>query len=423
MVWGITNRRHFLKHVGASAAFLGASNAFISALAAETATLKKNNKALIILRMGGGASTLDLWDMKPGHPNGGEHKPKATAASGIQISEHLPELAKQFKNLSIVRSLSTTEGDHMRGTVLTTTGHSPNPLVNYPPVGAVMAYQFRDAEPELPPFISVGTGTRDGGFLGMKYAPFTIQNPGSPPENIRPPQDVGDPRMLSRSRLFEGLETSFKTGVEKDATKAHHEIYDKALSLVVSKNKDVFSLDDKESAKLRDTYGRNQFGNGCLLARKLIDAGAVCVEVGFGGWDMHQGIFPALATRTLPSLDKGFAALVSDLSQRGRLKDVAILWVTEFGRTPRINQNGGRDHYPRAWSVVLGGGAIKGGIAYGSTDEGGEAVKDNKVTINDVYATVYKGLGLDPTAQIRDNLGRPLAIAGEKAKVITDLVG
>jgi uncharacterized protein (DUF1501 family) len=138
---------------------------------------------------------------------------------------------------------------------------------------------------------------------------------------------------------------------------------------------------------------------------------------------MHQGIFPALATRTLPSLDKGFAALVSDLSQRGRLKDVAILWVTEFGRTPRINQNGGRDHYPRAWSVVLGGGAIKGGIAYGSTDEGGEAVKDNKVTINDVYATVYKGLGLDPAAQIRDNLGRPLAIAGEKAKVITDLVG
>src|SRR5262249_50933014 len=149
-----------------------------------------------------------------------------------------------------------------------------------------------------------------------KYAPFTIQNPGSPPENIRPPQDVGDPRMLSRSRLFEGLETSFKTGVEKDATKAHHEIYDKALSLVVSKNKDVFSLDDKDSAKLRDTYGRNQFGNGCLLARKLIDAGAVCVEVGFGGWDMHQGIFPALATRALPSLDKGFAALVSDLSQR-----------------------------------------------------------------------------------------------------------
>src|SRR5688572_28799379 len=164
MAWGITDRRHFLKHVGASAAFLGASDAFIGGLHAQQATLKKNQKALIILRMGGGSTTIDLWDLKPGHANGGQFKPAPTAAgSGVQICEHFTELAKQFKHLSIIRSLSTTEGDHMRGTVLTTTGHSPNPLVAYPPVGSVLAYQVREQEPDLPSFISVSTGTRDGG--------------------------------------------------------------------------------------------------------------------------------------------------------------------------------------------------------------------------------------------------------------------
>jgi hypothetical protein len=421
MLWGINDRRHFMKHMAATASFAAASDQFLGSLHAQTKELKKQNKALIILRMGGGSTTIDLWDMKPGHANGGEHRPKTTAASGIQISEHLPKLAAQFKNLSIVRSLSTTEGDHMRGTVLTTTGFSPNPLVQYPPVGAVLANQFEESNGDLPPFITVQTGTRDGGFLGMRYAPFTVQNPGTPPQEIRPPEGVDTSRMERRAGLFTRLETSFKVGTEKDSTKSHKEIYDKALSLVVSKNKEVFSL-DKEPASMRTEYGNNQFGNGCLLARKLVEAGSVCVEVGMGGWDMHNGIFNALSSRALPQLDMGFAALTRDLKDRGMLNNVAILWVTEFGRTPRINQNGGRDHYPRAWSVVLGGGGVKGGIAYGSTDAGGESVKDNKVTINDVYSTIYQGLGLAADKQIRDNLGRPMLLAGTNSKAIKELL-
>src|SRR5262245_9657630 len=308
MNWGITDRRHFLKHLGASAAFLGASDAFIGSLHAQQAALKKNQKALIILRMGGGATTIDLWDMKPGHANGGAHKPKPTAASGVMISEHLPELAKQFKNLSIVRSLSTTEGDHMRGTVLTTTGQSPSPLSPFPPVGSVMAYQFREQEPDLPAFISVSTGTRDGGFLGMRYAPFTIGNPGQPPENIRPPAGVVGTRVETRADLISKLDSSFKPGVEKDGAKAHRETYEKALSLIVSKNKDVFSL-EKEKPETRDLYGRSQLGSGLLLARKLVEAGSVCVEVGMGGWDNHGQIFPTLERR-LPEMDKAIDGLV-----------------------------------------------------------------------------------------------------------------
>lgn len=171
-----------------------------------------------------------------------------------------------------------------------------------------------------------------------------------------------------------------------------------------------------------EKYGANQFGRGCLLARKLIEAGAVCVEVDMGGWDNHQNIFNALQTQRLPSLDKAMAALVEDLNQRGLWKDTVVVWMGEFGRTPRINQNAGRDHFPGAWSTVIGGGAIKGGIAYGSTTADGMSPKDNKVGVGELFATIYKGMGIDPNTQIRDNLGRPSAIAGENVKPIEALL-
>jgi hypothetical protein len=265
----------------------------------------------------------------------------------------------------------------------------------------------------------------------MTYAPFGVQNPGTLPENIAAPAGVGDDRLLRRQRFLmgegkaAGFEGSLKTGVGADATKAHNEIYTKAFSLTVSKRREVFQFGAKDQSKIAK-YGANGFGRGCLLARNLVEAGAVCVEVDLGGWDNHNGIFPILSNQRLPVLDQGMGALVEDLNESGLLKNTVIVWMGEFGRTPRINQNAGRDHYPRAWSVVLGGGNIKGGIAYGATDAGGEAVADKPVTIDSLFATIYQGLGIDPTpeknASIRDNLGRPFPIAGEKAKWITDLV-
>lgn len=415
-------RRHFLKHVAGLSALAVPGMNFMQALRAAGPTLKKQNKSLIILWMGGGPSTIDIWDLKPGSPNAGEFKPIKTSVSGIEICEHMPNVAKQMKNLALIRSLTTTEGDHQRGTVLMSTGRSPNPLTQWPHIGSVAAQQLTPKDLDLPSFVSVGgTASRIGpGFLGMTYAPFTVQNPGQPPQNMSAGKDVN---MNRRSELFHSLENDFmkSRGASGEAAKAHRDIYEKAFGLVVGSAGKAFSLDDEKAAV--EKYGNNNFGKGCLLARKLVEKGAVCVEVDLGGWDNHQGIFKALSEQRLPQLDKGMAALVEDLVQRGMWQNTVVLWMGEFGRTPKINQNAGRDHWARCWSVALGGGAIKGGQVFGSTDENGAAVKDNEVRIGDLFATVYKAMGIDPKVQIRDNLGRPSDIAGENAKPIASLFG
>jgi hypothetical protein len=437
-MFGITNRRHFLKHAAAATAVTLPGLNFLSGLSLNAQELKKQKKSLIILWMGGGPTTIDLWDMKPESPNGGDHKPVKTSADGVMITEHLPLVAKQMKHLSIVRSLTTTEGDHNRGSYLMSTGRSPNPLSDFPHIGSVLSQQYtQDVEAmknaDLPLFINVNGGLPGGagpGFLGMKYANFTVQNAGSMPENMQAPDNVRD-QMQRRAALFDALEGNspkhrglgLRTNVPGDAVQAHKDVYKKALDLVASSRSSVFRFDGSKDQADLTRYGNNDFGRGCLLARKLVEAGVACVEVSLGGWDMHAGIFNALTTRTLPNLDQGMGSLVEDLAASGKLKDTVIVWMGEFGRTPRINQNGGRDHYPRAWSVVVGGGNIKGGIASGSTDKDGSAPKDNPVQIQDLYATLYKGLGLNPEEQIRDNLGRPMPIAGEKATAIKDLVG
>jgi len=449
-MFGITDRRHFMKHAAAGAAVTVPGLNFLTNVRTSAAEMKKKGKSLIILWMGGGPTTIDLWDMKPGSPNGGEHKPKPTAASGVEITEHLPKVASQFKNLSIIRSLSSGEGDHARGTYRMNTGNKPSPILEYPSIGSVLSfYQSMDVEAaknaDIPAFISLGNtvGTNPltqnqvgGGFLGMKYSPFLVQNPGSPPENLEPPLDAKEKeqRMIRRAAIFDKLEGGLVQQDGKkplmDAAQAHKEVYEKALSLVVSSRKEVFNL-EKEidgkpiDAKLKEEYGAGGtgatgFGRSCLLARKLVEAGVACVEITLGGWDMHAGIFNALATRQLPTLDKGMGTLVKDLADRGKLKDTVIVWMGDFGRTPRINQNAGRDHYPAAWSVVVGGGNIKGGIAFGKTDKDGTQAVEGKVGVHDLYGTIYRGLGIDPTpetnASVRDNLGRPYYVAGDRTK-------
>jgi hypothetical protein len=427
------NRRHFLKHVATASAMAVPGLQFLQGLKAVEAKLKKENKSLVILWMGGGPSHMDLWDLKPGEQTGGDFKPIKTAASGIEISEILPTVAKQFKNLSIVRSLVTNEGSHDRGTVLMNTGRQPSPVVSYPAMGAVASSQLTPKDLPLPGFIGVGgTAQRIGpGFLGMMYAPFTVQNAGQPPANIKPPGSLGGTeqetmeRLRRRQRLFYTVEDSFSEGAfphlkkseEREAAgsaaQAHEAIYQKAFDLTVSPLRNVFDV-QKEPAKVLDAYGRNGFGQGCLLARKLVEKGVTCVEVDLGGWDNHNNIFNTLRRGNGPTLDKGMGTLVQDLVERGLWKNTVVLWMGEFGRTPRINQNTGRDHWARCWSVVVGGGAIKGGQLYGSTSKDGMDVAENPCSIGDLFATVYKGLGIAPDTKVRDNLGRPLEIAEGK---------
>jgi uncharacterized protein (DUF1501 family) len=424
--FAIPNRRHFLKHVAGLSALALPGIGFMQSLRAAAPELKKRHKSLIILWMGGGPSTIDLWDLKPDSPNSGQFKPINTSVSGIEICEHLPTVAKQMRHLAVIRSLETTEGDHNRGTVLMNTGRSPNPITNYPHIGSITAQQLAPKEMALPAFVSVGgTAGRIGpGFLGMTYAPFTVQNPGQPPENMSVGKEVN---LARRAELFKTVESDFvkSHGKAAEAAKNHSDIYDKAFSLIAGPASQAFRLDHKPGDQER--YGNTNFGKGCLLAKKLTDQGAVCVEVDLGGWDNHQNVFPALhntqGTGKADQLDRGMAALVEDLVKEGRWQDTVVVWMGEFGRTPRINQNAGRDHWARCWSVVLGGGAIKGGQVYGATDKDGTAVKDNPVKIGEFYATIYKGMGIDPSTQVRDNLGRPLAIAGENVKPVAALVG
>ena len=437
-MFGITNRRHFLTHAAGAAAVTLPGLNFVAGLQAKAADLKKNKKSLIILWMGGGPATIDLWDMKPGSANGGEHKPKSTKASGVQISEYLPKVGAQFDNLSIIRSLTTSEGDHNRGSYLMGTGRVLNPLSDFPHVGSALAHQYSaDTEAmknmDLPLFMTVGGGGLPGGagagFLGMKYANFAVQNPGTAPENVAPPADVAA-RMERRKMLFDGLEGGLKTNVAADAAQAHKDVYGKALQLVTSSRKEVFEFKSAQDKADLVRYGASGFGRGCLLARKLVEAGVACVEVQLGGWDMHGGIFANLA-RTLPAMDAGMACLTEDLAKSGKLKDTVIVWMGEFGRTPKINAGGGRDHWPRCWSVVLGGGNIKGGMAYGSTNADGTEVKDTPVKIGNLYSTIYAGLGITEShGDIRDNLGRPRPLAAnplpggseEKAAPIKELL-
>ncbi|MBI3823629.1 MAG: DUF1501 domain-containing protein [Planctomycetes bacterium] len=452
------DRRHFLKHVAAYSALALPGIEFARTIHANAQQLRQANKSVIILWMGGGPASIDIWDLKPGAATGGPFTEIQTTAPGVRISQHMPKVAQQMRHLSIVRSLQTSEGDHNRGRQLMHTSYTPNPAIAFPSIGAVAAHEvpklanYRDIS--LPNYISVG-GAADGpGFLGMNYAPFTVQNPGTPPENIRAPQSLGqgtdlEDRVRRRQRLFYELEDQFMYGrvphvganmaytsqSERDAklrerakfadaSKAHRDIYYKGFSLVASKEGKVFDLKDEKKTTL-DAYGNNNFGRSAIMARRLVEAGVSAVEINLGGWDTHNQTFDAHSTRLQPTLDNAMGTLVSELAERRMLESTVIVWMGEFGRTPRINQNNGRDHWARSWSVVVGGGLIRGGQAYGATTADGMDVARDKVNIGDVFATIYRGLGIvapdNLIPQVRDAIGRPFAIAGLGGRPINAL--
>lgn len=432
-MWGITDRRHFGKHVAGFGAMALSAEGFINTLKAQATALKKKNKSLIVIHFGGGYPAIDFWEDKDGHPNMGETKSAPTAVSGVRINKLLPKIGAQMKNAAIIRTLKSTEGDHMRGTKVMMTGLPINPLLEQPHVGSKVAWYHRESEGDLPAFISVNGGGGVGpGFLGQRYGALPIARPGQPPQNATPPKEIGGntpagmERMARRGDLFGRLEAGFQksTGSERDAAKAHQEVYEKALSLVVRNNKDVFGLDKDiggGAIKLKQEYGMGDFGQGCLLARKLTEAGAACVEVNNGGWDLHNGIFAALE-RKMPEIDAGIGTLLKDLADRGRLQDTVVVTLSEFGRTIRVNPGGGRDHNPGLWSVMVAGGNIAGGQVYGKTSADATSIEENPVTVGDLFATIYAALGFEKDAQIRDSLGRPSPLAGDKAKVISQLI-
>lgn len=356
-------RRHFAQHLAGSAAMASTALSFSTAMAANADELRKNRKSAILLWMGGGPSTIDLWDLKPGAPTGGPFRPISTTGD-LQICEHLPMVAAQMKHLSIVRSMSTREADHNRGRYYMQTGYVPNPSIEHPSYGSVIAHELFDQRPDLaiPPFVHIGGGGSGPGFLGMAWAPFSVSSNGQ----IRDLSlKIDDRRLAQRVAALDLIESSFIRQTRGGAPSAspageHQKVLSKTLDLMTSEQMKAFKV-DQEPKELKERYGERGFGQGCLLARRLVEAGVPFVEVDLGGWDNHNNIFNTLSDTKLPELDRAMSALVEDLAQRDLLKDTAIIWMGEFGRTPRINQTSGRDHWARSWSVVVGGAGIKGG--------------------------------------------------------------
>jgi len=416
------SRRHFLGHMATTALALPAVQ-FFGGLEANAQSVRRSGKKCIMLWMGGGPSHIDTWDLKPdSEKNGGPFKPIATSAPGVKISEHLPSVATQMKHLSVIRSLDSKEGNHDRGTYMMHTGYSPNPTVVHPSFGSVCSVELGEKLPsfDLPHFISINSPSQGAGFLGMSHSPFMVQNPNAPVANLLPPQGVDLQRQERRLQMLSTVENNFLAQRRGQAAADHKAVYGKTVRMMNSKYTQALSLKG-EPDEVRDAYGRGSFGSGCLMARKLVEAGVTFVEVALGGWDTHTNAFETLSEKLLPELDKGMGALVADLSRRGLLDNTMVVWMGEFGRTPRINQNAGRDHWPRSWSVVMGGGGLKGGQAIGSTDKDGVDVTDRPVGVMDVIATMSKTMGVDLNTSYTTPRGRPIKVV-DGGKPITELI-
>ena len=412
------SRRHFMRHLAGASALTGSALAMGHTLNAHAGELKRNQKAAILLWMGGGPSTIDMWDMKPGAKTSGPFKPISTNGN-VEICEHLPLMAKNMDKMSIVRSMSTREADHGRGRYYMHTGYIPDPTMTHPSYGSVIAHELAKsrASLDIPPFVSVGGGSEGPGFLGMAWAPFSV-NANGDVRNLN--AGMQPDRLTRRMQALAMMESDFINENRGVAAEEHAKVLDKTLNLMTSQQMQAFRVDQEPQA-IRERYGSNNFGRGCLMARRLVQTGVPFVEVNLGGWDNHQNIFDVLQNQRLPVLDQAMSALIEDLNQRGMNENTVVLWMSEFGRTPRINGNNGRDHWARSWSVVVGGGGLTPGIAIGKTNEDGSRVEGDSYSSEDLMSTICKTLGISLETTFINRSGRPMKIANS-GKVIDSLI-
>jgi uncharacterized protein (DUF1501 family) len=423
--------------VTGTAVGIGASSGWLPTFAADAAHNPQRRRSCILLWMNGGPSTIDLWDVKSGHANGGPTKQIATTVPGLRIGELLPKMARWADRLAIVRSMRTKEGDHGRATYLLRTGNLPMGAIQYPMLGSSVAKELADTNLDLPPHVRIAPPARDrtfglgngAGFLGPRFAPLVVGEAGESQLSIDEALKVPDLALATgvnaveaaeRSRLLSELDNRFAVGRPTELASAHHAATEQAIRLMRPEAARAFRLDE-ETAAVRDRYGRTLFGQGCLLSRRLVERGVPFVEVGADGWDTHNQNFDALG-RLAPPVDTAWSALMTDLHDRGLLDSTTIVWMGEFGRTPKINSGSGRDHFPSAWATVLAGGGIKGGQAIGRTSAGGEEVTDRPVTVPDLLATICRALGIDPLKQNPSNVGRPIRIVDKAAHPIDEVL-
>jgi hypothetical protein len=413
---GVIGRRGFLRGIALGAAGLSTVS-FTDLMALQAEELRKRQMACILLWMAGGPSQMETFDPKPGTANGGDTKAIDTAVPGIKLANGWNKLAQEMNDVAIIRSMTNKEGNHQRATYQLHTGYAPTGTVKHPSIGCVVANELGDPKFDLPHIVSIGSGTIGAGLLGVALEPFVVQDATKPPANVIPA--VAANRFSRRLGLLQALEHSgFEMTGGADRVKDHTALYRQTANMVLSPRMKAFDL-SSESAQVRAAYGEDAFGNGCLLARRLVQAGVTFVEVRSGGWDTHQQSAERVA-KNASTVDPGFAALVADLKSKGMLEKTLVLWMGEFGRTPKINPNAGRDHFPRVFNVALAGGGVKGGQVIGSSSADGTEVKDHPVAVNDLLTSVCHALHIDPAKENMSSLGRPIKIV-DGGKVVSQL--
>ena len=409
---GNVTRRQFLQVAGAS--LLGSG--ILGPISLNAEQLKKEGRACIFVWLGGAPSQIELWDPKPGTPNGGETKAIKTAVPGIQIAHFWPKLAEQMKEISLLRTIVGREAAHDRGTYHLHTGRRLTGAGRHPAFGSVVSHEIGDPKSDIPNFVSIGKSL-SAGFLGVQFSPFDISKPGELPDNVTKP--VADEQLNRRLALLHEQNADFAGKGAEKLVKERQTLYDRANQLVNSPRLKAFQLDD-ESPSAKTAYGDSRFGNGLLVARRLVESGVPFVEVSRGGWDMHQDLYDRIKPAAA-EVDTGVAQLLVDLKQRGLLKKTLVVCLGEFGRTPKINSRGknpGRDHWARNFGILLAGGGIKGGIAVGKTSANGQEIVERALSVEDFFQTMSRALGIDASKELYTPEGRPLKIVdgGEPVK-------
>lgn len=413
-------RRGFLGGVVAGATgVVGGLTALASPAAAKELAAKQ--KRVLVVNMAGGLSQLESWDPKPGTDTGGPFRAIPTSVPGVHISELLPETAKQMHHLALVRSINTKENDHGKGRYFMLHGRRQMPGMDFPTLGAVSARALSPDGNGLPGHVIVtpgGSGGRgnDSAYLGPKYASMSLGN-GKPPQNSERPKQLTESLDAARNAFRQQANDRFLLKRRTAKTDAYTYSYEQAKQLMA--RRDVFDV-TKEPQKDQDRYGSHDFGRHCLLARRLLEQGVTFVQVSHSNYDTHNENFN-FHIEQLGEFDSPFANLVNDIAERGMLDSTLIVVLSEFGRTPRINQNYGRDHWGTAWSICLGGAAVQRGAVIGKTNDNGTKVAERQVDGGHLFHTYLQALGLDSTGHF-DIDGRPMPMADPAVSGISELI-
>jgi hypothetical protein len=419
------SRRAFVS----STVVAGALSGWLGRLAAGAPDARQA-KSCILLWMSGGPSHLDTFDLKPEGSDKirGEFKPIDTSVPGIQISEHFPKFSRLMKHAAILRGMSTNESDHQLASYHLHSGYQKRAgSLTFPSLGAIVSHQLGKRDVPLPNYVCVGGGPRQAtrsGFLGPDHQPLDVTNPDRGTDFIEP---LSNREEFDRQyQLLRRFDASFLDSYQTDAGRAHSSALDRAVRLMTSEQKRSFDL-AQESDAVRDRYGRGSFGQGCLMARRLVESGVPFVEVMMGdgvGWDTHRDNFPR-TRRLSDEVDVGMSALIEELQDRGRLDSTLVIWMGEFGRSPQITSGGGRNHWARAWSTVLAGGGVRGGQVVGRTDRDAAEVVERPINVTDFLGTVCTILGIDHTRENRaPGVERPIPIVdtSKQVKLVTELL-